>query len=234
LTWVQSQKLTFRIGLFDGVAGTPSRPRAFFAERLKGSDGVFLIGQADWQLTKNSRLEAGTWAYTAGQIGPDQKHSHDHGAYLSYEAPLSPLPRLQFWVRGGVANAHAQAIGGYIGAGLVQKGTFPGRENDRLGIAIAHAIIGDPAVSALGVHHAETSLEATYQAKISDRFVIQPDFDYIRHPAAIAGSHDSLGVGVRFVYASAYPTRMEASDPGDPTIPPDGAPPATNDSSDQP
>jgi porin len=231
VTWVKSKKWTFRLGIFDGVAGSPSAPHAFFAERLKPSDGLLVIGQTDWQLTKDSRLEAGAWGYTAAQDGPDGRRSHDRGAYLSYEGPLDVLPRVNFWVRGGFANPTAQPIAGYLGAGIVQQGTIAGRPDDRLGFGIAHAVIGEPAVRALGVHHSETSFELTYQAKISRRFVIQPDVDYIHHPAGVSHAPDSVGIGLRLVYAVAYPIRMTASDPGDPTIPPDGAPSASDDSS---
>ncbi len=232
LTWVKSKKWTFRLGVFDGVAGIPTSPRAFFAERLKPSDGLLFIGQADWQLTKSSRLEVGAWGYTAAQDGPSGFKAHDHGAYVSYEAPLNVLPHLSFWLRGGAANGNAQPIAGYFGAGVIQQGTIPGRPDDRLGLAIAHAVIGDPAVSTLGLHHAETSFEATYQMKLSRHFIIQPDVDYIRHPAGVERAPDSVGIGMRFIYANAYPIRMAASDPGDPTIPPDGAPSPSDDSSD--
>lgn len=230
-TLVRSQTWTFRLGLFDGVAGSPAHPRAFFAERLKPSDGLFAIAQADWQLTRDSRLEAGAWGYTAAQDGPRARKAHDHGAYASYEGPLRLFPHLNFWLRGGIANSQAQAIAAYLGGGVVQQGTIPGRPDDRLGFAIAHAIIGSPAENALALHHAETSFELTYQMKISRRFVIQPDVDYVRHPAGIARAPDSLGVGVRLVAVSAYPIRMAASDPGDPTIPPDGSPAASDDDS---
>lgn len=233
VTWVRSKRWTFRLAVFDGVAGEPKRPRAFFAERLKPSDGLLVIGQTDWQLTKNSRLEGGAWAYTAALDGPSGHRAHDHGAYVSYEAPLGVLPHLNFWLRGGVANAQAQPIAAYLGGGVVQQGTFPGRPDDRLGLAIAHAIIGGPAVVAHDLHHAETSFELTCQVKVSHRFVIQPDVDYVRHPAGVAHAPDSVGIGLRFVYASAYPIRMAASDPGDPTIPPDGSPSTSDDNSSQ-
>ena len=223
LTWVQSQTFTYRLGIYDGVAGNPTRPAAFFDEKLSPNDGLLVIGQIDWQMTKNSRLEGGVWGYTAAQNGPLEK-AHDHGAYVSYEAPLDVIPHLNFWLRAGLANGDAQPIAAYLGAGLVDQGLLPGRKDDRIGIAIAHAIIGDPAVEAFGIRHSETSFEVTYQVKASSRFVIQPDLDYIHHPAGVARAPDSLGVGLRFVYATAYPIRMAASDPGDPTIPPDGAP----------
>jgi porin len=223
VTWVPSQQWTFRFGAYDGVSGSPAAPKAFFAERLKANDGLLLIGQADWQKTKSSRLEAGVWGYTAPQRGPARK-AHDHGAYVSYEAPLALAPHLSFWLRGGLANSDAQPIARYVGGGVVQQGTIPGRPDDRLAFAIAHAIIGDPAVDVLGLHKAETSLEVTYQLKISHRFIVQPDVDYVHRPAGIPHARDSVGIGLRFVLVAAYPTQMTASDPGDPTVPPDGSP----------
>jgi len=231
VTWVRSKTWTFRLGVFDGVAGEPGRPRAFLAERLKPSDGLFLIGQVDWQLTNDSRLEGGAWTYSAAQEGPSARKAHDYGGYVSYETPLNVLPHLNFWLRGGFANAQAQPIAAYVGGGVVQQGTFPSRPDDRLGLAIAHAIVGGPVVRTRGLHHAETSFELTYQVKLSHRFVIQPDLDYVRHPAGVARAPDSVGMGLRFVYASAYPIRMAASDPGDPTIPPDGSSSSSDDSS---
>src|SRR5947209_2831407 len=230
VTWVQSDQWTFRLGLFDGVAGSPTHPEAFLAERLRPSDGVLLIGQADWQLNKNSRIEGGAWGYSAGQPGPAGGRAHDHGAYLSYEAPFKLLPHLDFWLRAGVANEQAQTIAGYLGGGLVQRGTFAGRPDDRLALAVAHAIIGPPAREVLMLPNAETSVELTYQARISRRFVVQPDVDYVRHPAGTARAPNSLGLGLRFVFVAAYPVRMAASDPGDPTVPPDVSPPQSDDS----
>ncbi|MBW0006908.1 MAG: carbohydrate porin [Sphingomonas sp.] len=223
LTWVPSQKWTFRLGAYDGVSGSPTAPKAFLAERLKPSDGLLAIGQADWQMTKNSRLEAGVWGYTAAQPGP-ARNAHDRGVYASYEAPLALAPHLSFWLRGGLANGDAQPIAGYVGVGLVQEGTIRGRPDDRLGLAIAHAMMGDPAVDELGLPKSETSFELTYQVKVSHRFVIQPDVDYIHHPAGITREPDSLAIGLRFVLVAAYPTQTAANDPGDPTVPPDGSP----------
>jgi porin len=226
ITWVRSQNWTFRLGLFEGVAGSPAHPHAFLAERFKPNDGVLIIVQSDWQLTKDGRLEGGAWTYTAAQRGPEARKARNHGAYLSYEAPLNALPHLNFWLRAGVANGKAQVVAGYLGGGLSQQGTIAGRPDDRLGFAIAHAITDSSAATALGLHHAETSFELTYQARVSQRFVVQPDIDYVRHPAGERGAPDSLGLGLRFVYVSAYPIRMAATDPGDPTIPPDGSPSA--------
>jgi porin len=223
-TWVKSKQLTFRLGLFDGVAGSPSRPGAFFAERLKPSDGLLVIGQMDWLPNKDSRVETGLWSYTAAQLGPDDRRARARGAYVSYEGPVKFIPDTQFWVRFGLANPRAQDVAAYFGGGVVRRGLIRGRKDDRLGIAVAHAMLGSEAVRALGVYRGETSIEATYQAKLSSRFLMQPDVEFIHHPAGVARAPDSVGIGLRLVFASAAPKQMQATDPGDPTVPPDGAP----------
>ena len=226
-TWVRSKQLTLRLGIFDGVAGSPSRPGAFFAERLKPSDGLLAIGQFDWFPNKDSRVEAGLWGYTAAQPGPDGRPAKDRGAYASFEAPIKFVTDTQFWVRIGLANTRAQDVAAYLGGGVVRSGLLKGRKDDRLGIAVAHAMLGGEAVRAIGLYRGETSIEATYQAKLSRRVLIQPDVEFIHHPAGIAHAPDSVGVGLRLVFAIAAPKRMEATDPGDPTVPPDGAPAVT-------
>ncbi len=224
MTAVPSSRLTFRLGVFDGVSGDPNRPRAFLAERFGGHDGVLTIAQVDYLLSKESRIETGLWRYSAAVPGIDRDTAHDAGGYISIEAPLPIAPRLTGWVRAGAANPHAQTVTGYIGAGAVQQGPFDGRPDDRLGVSIAHAIIGSPAVESFSLHHAETSLEVTYQVKLTERIAVQPDIQYIRHPAGLANAPDSLGLGLRLVLSTGFPKKPQATDPTDPTVPPDGAP----------
>ena len=224
LTVVPSKRWTIRLGAFDGVPGDPDRPRAFAAERLGKHDGLLTIMQTDYQLSKDSRIELGAWRYSASVAAIDGGTAHGRGAYVSIEAPLPIAPRLTAWVRTGFADRRAQTVAGYIGAGAVQTGTFSARPDDRLGLAIAHAIIGTPAVETLGIARAETSVEATYQLKLSDRVAVQPDIQYIIHPAGVADAPNSLGLGLRLVFTTGFPKKAKAVDATDPTVPPDGAP----------
>ena len=224
LTAVPSSRLTFRLGVFDGVPGDPDRPPAFAAERFGRHDGVLTIAQADYQLSKESRIETGIWRYSTAVPGIDGGMAHDAGGYASIEGPLPVAPRLTGWVRVGIADQRAQTVAGYIGVGAVQQGTFTGRPDDRIGIAIAHAVIGSPAVDSFGLHHAETSLEVSYQVKLAERIAVQPDVQYIRHPAGVANAPDALGFGLRIVLSTGFPKKPQATDPTDLTVPPDGAP----------
>ena len=224
VTAVPSSRLTFRVGVFGGVPGDPDRPRAFVAERFGRHDGLLTIGQIDYQLSRDSRIEAGAWRYSAAVPAIDGGTAHDAGAYASFEAPLPLAPRLTGWLRAGIAGQHAQSVAGYAGIGAVQQGTFSGRPDDRLGFAIAHAIIGSPAVDTFALHRAETAFEASYQAKVSERIAVQPDVQYIRGPAGVARAPDALGFGLRIVLSTGFPRKPQATDPTDPTVPPDGAP----------
>lgn len=224
LTAVPSSRMTFRVGVFGGVPGDPDRPRAFVAERFGRHYGVLTIAQADYFLSKESRIEAGIWRYSVAVPSIGRETARDAGAYASIEAPLPLAPRLTGWVRAGLANQHAQTVAGYIGVGMVQQGILSGRPDDRFGIAIAHAVIGSPAVESFDLHHAETSFEVSYQVKLSERVAVQPDVQYIRHPAAIANAPDALGFGLRIVLSTGFPKKPQATDPTDPTVPPDGAP----------
>lgn len=224
ITVVPNDKWTVRLGIFDGIPGDPARPRAFVAERLGKHDGLLTILQTDYQLSKDARIEAGAWRYSATVPAIDEGFAHDQGAYASIEAPVPMLPRTSGWVRVGFADRRAQTVAGYIGLGIVQVGTFADRPDDRLGVAIAHAIIGSPAVRTLDISSAETSMEVSYQVKLSDRFAIQPDVQYIVHPAGIAHAPNALGVGLRLVLTAGFPKKPVATDSSDPTVPPDGAP----------
>lgn len=55
LTADPNDKWTIRLGVFEGVPGDPTRPRAFVAERLGKHDGLLAILQTDYQLTKDTR-----------------------------------------------------------------------------------------------------------------------------------------------------------------------------------
>ena len=61
------------------------------------------------------------------------------------------------------------------------------------------------AVASLGIARAETSLEANYQVKLSDRDAFQPDVQYLIHPAGFADAPNSLGLGLRFVFTTGFP-----------------------------
>jgi porin len=67
-------------------------------------------------------------------------------------------------------------------------------------------------------------VKASYQVKLSDRIAIQPDVQYIIHPAGVAHAPNSLGEGLRLVITAVFPRGRWRRAPPIPTGPPDGAP----------
>jgi porin len=223
--WQPSKRWTFKAAVLDGVPGDPDHPKKFVAIRLSQRDGAMTIGEADYHLTDKATLTAGAWRYSAGVVpaGGVPFHGHDRGFYAAIEGPV-PVKGVDGWLRAGAADPAAQIVDSYLGAGLVATGLIPSRKDDRLGIAIAHAGIGTLARRTLGLWPAETTVEISYQAKAGNSFAVQPDLQYVRHPAAVARVPDALVVGLRLVFTSGYPARKPAAQAADPNTPPDGPP----------
>ena len=185
LTWNLGDKLTVKSAVFDGVSGEPSRPHAFVAERFSASDGVLGIAEVDDKLTDDLTLSAGAWAYSRAlqpAFLPGVSPAPGRGAFAALSTATPKDSGWAWWVRAGIADPRAQTVGGYLGGGVIYKGVF-GRENDRVGFAVARAQIGDDARRAGGLPRAETTFEGSYQAKIGKMFAIQPDVQYVIDPA---------------------------------------------------
>lgn len=78
----------------------------------------------------------------------------------------------------------------FIGAGLVYKGLFPRRNDDRLGLGVNHVRHN------LGGTGKETALELFYKAHLTKWSTVQPDCQYIFSPSGIY--RDSIVVGLRY------------------------------------
>jgi porin len=223
LTWNANDKLTVKSAVFDGVAGDPERPHAFVAERFAASDGVLGIGEVDDKLTDDLTLMLGAWAYSRA-LQPafisGTSSSPGRGVFAALSTATPKDAGWAWWVRAGLADPRAQAVGGYLGGGVIYKGVF-GRQNDRVGFAIARAAIGDDAQVAERLPRAETTFEASYQAKLGDTFAVQPDVQYVVDPAGRAGRPNALVVGLRLIFTGGYPTKAKPEDATDPTVPPD-------------
>jgi porin len=215
--WSPTKAVTLKAAVFDGVAGEPDDPTAFVAARLKASDGLLLISQADLQLPGDGQASVGVWGYTATFDRLDRPGAQQHGyggVYAYVHGPIPLGPGWAGWVRGGVADGRIDTIANYLGAGLVKSQPLPGRKDDQLGFAIARAGLGAAGRRAGGgLPRAETALEATYKFQVVDNFALQPDVQYIIHPAARPGLSNALVVGLRVIVSFSHP--WGADDPDD-------------------
>jgi porin len=218
--WQVSSRLTVRAAVFDGVPGDADNPKAFAVVALRPRDGILSIAEADFNPTKKSGIAIGSWRYSA-PIDRIDKHgrSTDAGIYVFAYAPLGS--RWTGWLRVGHAAGSVQAVDGYLGAGIAGAGIVPSRHDDMIGIAMARASIGSPAGRVLGLPRQETSIEATYRAKLIGMLTVQPDLQYVIDPALVPHAKNALVFGLRLVVTGNYPKSAPPADQADPTIAPD-------------
>jgi porin len=231
VSWTPDDHWTVRAAVLDGVPGDPDRPRLFVSARLAPSDGVFTIGQVDYRWSDKARVALGAWRYSHARPTIDgNAYRRDQGLYVEVEAPVPGSRHWSGWVRAGAANGSVQSIDRYFGAGLVGEGLFRDRPNDRAGFAIARATISDAARASDNLPEAETAIEASYQFKLNRAFAVQPDAQYLMHPAALSGAPDTVVLGLRVILSIGGPKPAPATDASDTTVPADA--PATKENGD--
>jgi len=167
-----------------------------------------LIGQADWKLTANAQASVGVWGYTATfpYIDPSRPGGQRRGGvYGSVQGPLPFGDDWSGWIRLGLADPAVDVVDSYFGAGLVKQGPLRGRKDDQLGIAIARAGVAGPARRLQDLPEAETSIEATYRLAATETFALQPDVQYIVHPAGAPRLPNALVFGLRVVLTGQCP-----------------------------
>ncbi|NKJ02039.1 carbohydrate porin [Novosphingobium sp. SG707] len=222
ISWTPNKHWTARLAVLDGVPGDMDHPRVFVAASLAPRDGALTIGQVDYRWSEEGRAAVGFWNYSLARPGLDDAGLHrDQGFYAEVESALPGSKHWSGWLRYGRARGDAQDVDGYWGGGVVGKGLLAGRDEDRLGLAFARASISPLAVALNKLPRAEASFEASYQVKLSERWAFQPDAQYIRHPAAVAGAPDALVVGVRLILSVGGPKPAPATDASDTTVPSD-------------
>ena len=133
----------------------------------------------------------------ATSTGVPLRHHGDMAVYAIADARLwKSGPRaLHGFVRASASPADRNPIDLYLDAGLSLAAPFRGRPDDTLGIGIAVArisprlrsLLSDRAAADGGPLDApgfEAVAEATWQVKVSTRFYLQPNVQFVLHPAA--------------------------------------------------
>jgi porin len=197
-----------RAAVLDGVPGDPDHPKRTTID-LSAHDGALLVAEAGQSYDDGTLLSIGIWDFTAAfddLVEPSRRHG-DMGAYAAAEGPLLPRTdqdpfELSAFARLGFANDDINPISSYFGAGLVAAAPFAARPNDKLGLAVAIASVGEKyraIVEAGGGDPAsrEMNVELTYQAPVIDGIVVQPDVQWIVDPGADGRNANVVAVGLR-------------------------------------
>jgi porin len=187
--------LSIRAGAFDGVSGDPDHPeRTDLAWRK--SDGALLVGEAEFTSDK-TRFVAGIWGYTepSPALSYFSRAKSNIGVYGTAEYAMSDA--VSYFIRAGHTDKKLNFVENYVAAGAVWSGPFAARKDDQFGVAIAHARISRDVVNAGITKEAETNIEFTYAAPLSDNLTLQGDVQYVINPAGGFLADDAVVLGVR-------------------------------------
>lgn len=190
-------------GLYDGVPGLPGHPNGTHLELRRG-DGVFSAFETGLEGDDASpfKLGVGVWLQTSVQPDPQGRlRRRDHGVYLIGQTRLwragAGRPAVDGFVQWGSA-APGNLFERYIGLGVEATGVFLANADDVLGLGLAHARVSTAYRRTL--RHgtaAETALELTWDAPVTEHLRLQPDLQYIIDPGADANLSNALVAGVR-------------------------------------
>ena len=200
--------LTLRLGVFDGVPGDLDRPNAT-AIKLGHGEGVLVATEAELPLPAG-KLLFGHWRYTADFETIDGfAANNNRGWYVRGEHWLTPPAQdekagLAGFFRIGTGEGSINPFDTFLGAGLTYYGPLEGRPEDRLGLALATVFASDVFERISGARGAETNIELTYSAQLTDWLRLQPEIQYVSNPAADPATGNALALGLRVELHRSY------------------------------
>lgn len=200
----------FLTAAYDGDPGNPDEDEHFPRFDFDQDGGVFLISEVGYHFGGQQIedvlpgfIKLGVWHNTGQFADVVNENDLDYGNMGGYVMVDKMLIRedkdqgLGTFLQIGGSSRNVNAVDFYMGGGFNYTGLMPSRDEDVLGIAIARASLSDQLVDAGGRNKAETSVEMTYRAKISEHMVIQPDVQWILNPGANSDIKNALVLGVR-------------------------------------
>jgi len=203
-------------GVWDGVAGDPDDPHGTQVI-IDTHDGLLMSLEAGLIIENendderpDAKLALGHWRYSSefpdlldtDGLGNPVERKGNRGYYVLGEYAVSreagdSKQGLSLFGRIGTANDDINPIARYQGLGLVYTGALPGRDADRLGLAIGRIENGEDYRRALGLDARETHMEFTYRAQILPWLAVQPDIQYVVNPGTDSALENALVLGVR-------------------------------------
>ncbi len=209
---------------FDSPSGDASVTRHGLHYRVGGSQGWFGLGEVAFAPANSpARFKAGAWIHTAkfadmrddqfgGRIAASGRaarlHERNYGAYGIAERTLAGKSGeagfVTAYARAGISPKDRNSIGWAVDSGLACTGLFPGRAADVTAFGVVHASfsprlaafarVDDPSAPAPDF---EQVFEISHTATLSERFSVQPDVQFVRHPGGSTALSDAFVIQLR-------------------------------------
>ena len=143
----------------------------------------------------------GFWNHSQDIETKSAYKSRSQGIYFiadkvfSRESDLSQ--GLNGFVQAGYSLTSLNPVSAYLGGGFVYQGIFPKRDDDVVGLAVAHSFFSNLWRTVKN----ETAIELTYHFNSSRAFSIKPNVQYIIQPAVQNNIPNALMGLVRLNYS---------------------------------
>lgn len=210
-----THQVSVRAAILDGVPGNKNDFQKNQI-RLATDEGALLAAELEMIFTGVSsanssdrgRLGIGSWYYTEPapllitSVTGIPEEANNRGIYGFYEhrVTMAQGDTVEAWLRVGVAESQVNQFDSYVGAGVVLSGFLPEKFDDTLGVAIAAAHNSNAYRVQAGSSSLsqELNIELTWRIRLSERWVLQPDLQFIHHPGTDRGADDAIALGLRF------------------------------------
>lgn len=154
---------------------------------LSKEDGALFIGEGQYF--------RGNGAYKIGGFYHSEAKSYGVFACFEQAAWENNRHKLTPFIQTGLIF-NKKDVDNYlhIGGGLNLEGVFSKNDKDEVGVAFTSAVLSNN-------NDVETAIEMFYKYKITDNFMIQPDFQYVINPLGKEKKLDNAFIGIlRFCF----------------------------------
>lgn len=199
--FVPKQNMVFKLAVFDGMPEDMDYNPHNISWHLNSNDGYLAFAELDvidlLPVKLDGMYKFGAYYHNHSPYSNGADPSvPNYGAYLSVDQTLvrfSEERQLRVFLQGSLSPASKNDNHAYLGGGILCQGPFAGRPSDEFGLAFAHADLQHAA------NGSETAFEMTYKLKVCEQVFLQPDMQYIQHPAGTDGTpENALAAFLRF------------------------------------
>jgi porin len=224
-----NDSVLWRVAAYEGTPGRTDRHQ-FATASVSHDEGALVIGEVEFHAPALRKIAFGAWTYTAafermdaGATGNATPGHGNRGLYAMLDAPLGELggARVDGMLRAGVADARYNAVSTYVGGALVVSQFLPGRPDDAVGIAVAHARTGAPFRTQLGFDgglpaKSETAFEITWRSPVSGWMSVVPSLQWVATPGADRSLRNAFIAGIRLEASldQSWPLVARQAEPG--------------------
>ena len=199
--WKTSENTCFKTALYKGCPIDFNANKYNLKWSLNHLQGLLWVteGQHSWMSgfqEKSNTLKTGVFFH---QHCPESdvinsetgnRLTYDYGFYLVGDHQLATCEKhgLSIFYQLGVSPRNDNFA--YMGAGCLYSGLFSEKDNDALGLAIAHGMLTDERGKD------ETTVELTYKIQLTNQIYIQPNMQYVVHPGGTDMALKNASVGL--------------------------------------